>query len=176
MGHGNHRALILLQVLLEPVNALGIEVVGRLVEQEHVGLLEQQSAQRHATAFATREVGHSPVARWTVEGIHGTLQFGVDVPGVGSVDDVLHLSLPLHQLVHLVGVAIVLLQSELVVDVLIFGKCVIHLLHALHHVFLHGLALVERWILRQVAHGVAGTPHHLALCGLFQSGDDFHQG
>ena len=51
--HGNHRTLILLQVLLQPVDALSVEVVGRLVEQEDVGLLKQQAAEGHAAAFAS---------------------------------------------------------------------------------------------------------------------------
>ena len=40
VGDGNHRTLVLLQVLFQPVDALGIEVVGGLVEQEHVGFLQ----------------------------------------------------------------------------------------------------------------------------------------
>ena len=43
MGDGDHRTLILLQVLLQPVDALGIQVVGRLIEQEHVWLLQKQT-------------------------------------------------------------------------------------------------------------------------------------
>ena len=45
----------------------------------------------------------------------------------------------------------------------------------LHHVFLHGLVLVERRILRQVAHRVAWAPNHLTLGRLLKSCDDFHQ-
>ena len=37
--HGNHCTFVLLQVLFQPVDGLGIEVVGRLVEQQHVRLL-----------------------------------------------------------------------------------------------------------------------------------------
>ena len=35
----NHRARVLLQVLFEPVDRFGVEVVRRLVEQKHVRLL-----------------------------------------------------------------------------------------------------------------------------------------
>ena len=56
MGDGDDRALILLQVLLQPVDALGVEVVGGLVEQEHVGLGQEQAAQ------GTRR--RSPPERW----------------------------------------------------------------------------------------------------------------
>ena len=44
VGNGYDGALILLQMRFEPLYALGIEVVGRLVEKQHVGLLEKQAA------------------------------------------------------------------------------------------------------------------------------------
>ena len=46
-GLRRHGTLILLQVLLQPVDALSIQVVGRLIEQEHVRLL--QSRRQRAT-------------------------------------------------------------------------------------------------------------------------------
>ena len=104
VGNGNHRALILLEVLLEPVDTLGVEVVGGLVEQQHVGLLQQQAAEGHASALTTREVGNGQVALWAAKGGHGAVELRVHVPRVGSVDEVLHLRLSRHQLVHLVGV------------------------------------------------------------------------
>ena len=44
MRDGDHRSLVLSQVLLEPVDALGVEMVRRLVQQQHVGLLQQEPA------------------------------------------------------------------------------------------------------------------------------------
>ena len=87
----------------------------------------------------------------------------------------MHFSLSLHKLVHLVWVAIVFLKAKLLVDVFVFGKSVVDMLHAFHHVFLHGFCLVEWRVLRQVSHGVARAPYHFALSGLFKSGNDFHQ-
>ena len=55
VGHGDHGAGKPLQELLEPLDALGVEVVGRLVEQQHVGLGEQQPAQRDAALLAAGE-------------------------------------------------------------------------------------------------------------------------
>ena len=55
VGDGHHRAGILLEMPLEPGHALGVEVVGGLVEQEDVGLLKQDPAQRHAPALAAGE-------------------------------------------------------------------------------------------------------------------------
>ena len=176
VGYGDDCTLILLQMLLEPVDALGVEVIGGLVEEQHVGFLKEQAAESHAAALTTREVGDGQVASRTAQGCHGAVEFGVHIPCVGGVDDVLDLGLTLHELVHLVGVAVVLLFAKLAVDFFVFGEGVIDLLHAFHHVLLDGLGLVEWWVLWQIAHAVAGAPYHLALCGLFQSGDNLHQG
>ncbi|CAB5001180.1 unannotated protein [freshwater metagenome] len=44
MGDGDDGAGVLLEMLLEPLDALGIEVVRRLVEEEQVGLAKEQLA------------------------------------------------------------------------------------------------------------------------------------
>ncbi len=44
VGDSHHGAGKAVQELLQPVHALGVEVVGRLIEQQHVGLGEQQAA------------------------------------------------------------------------------------------------------------------------------------
>ena len=175
VGDGDDRALILLQVLLQPVDALGVEVVGGLVEQEHVGLGQEQAAQGHTAALTTGEVGHGAVARGTMEGAHRTLQARVHVPGVGRVDNVLELSLAGHELVHLVGVVVVLLLAKLHVDLVILAQRVIDAAHTLADVLQHGLRLVEGRVLGQIAHGVARAPHHFALRRLDKAGDDLHQ-
>ena len=52
VGDGHHSSGKALQKLLQPVNRLGIEVIGRLVEQQHVGPGQQQAAKRNAAFFA----------------------------------------------------------------------------------------------------------------------------
>ena len=92
MGYSDYGALILLQVLLQPVDSLCIQVVGRLIAQEHVGLLQDQAVESHTAALTTRQIGNRPIARRTIQRSHRTLQLGVDVPGIGSINDILHLS------------------------------------------------------------------------------------
>ena len=54
--HRHHRAGVLLRGSARARRrTLGVEVVGRLVEQQQVGLLQQQPAERHAPAFAAGE-------------------------------------------------------------------------------------------------------------------------
>ena len=48
------RAGVLGQRLLEPRHGLNVKVVGRLIEQQEVGVLEQDLAQCHAAALTTR--------------------------------------------------------------------------------------------------------------------------
>ena len=56
VGDDQHRARVVAQRPLQPGDALGVQVVGRLVEQQQVRLLEQQAAQRDAAALAARQV------------------------------------------------------------------------------------------------------------------------
>ena len=53
MSYGNNRTCVLVQMLLQPLYALGIQVVGRLIEQQYIGLLQQKTAQSHTAALAT---------------------------------------------------------------------------------------------------------------------------
>ncbi len=52
MGDRDDRAGIILQMMFEPGHRFGVEMVGRLVEQQNVGLLQQQAAQGHTAALA----------------------------------------------------------------------------------------------------------------------------
>ncbi len=50
--HGDDRALVAREVLLQPLHAFGVEVVGRFVQQEDGRLLQEQPRQRDAAALA----------------------------------------------------------------------------------------------------------------------------
>ena len=55
VGDRHDRAGVVLEELLEPVDALGVEVVRRLVEQQQIRTAEQQAAQGDAAPLATRQ-------------------------------------------------------------------------------------------------------------------------
>jgi hypothetical protein len=57
-------------------------MVGRLVEQQQVGLVEQQPAERHAAALAAGEAGHVGVVGRAVERVHGLGDLGIEIPQV----------------------------------------------------------------------------------------------
>ena len=101
--HRDDRALVFLEEALEPRHRLGVEVVGRLVEQQQIGRLEQQAAQRDAAAFAARQRRDVGVGRRAAQRVHRQLELRVDVPGVDRVDPVLEAALLLEHLVHLLG-------------------------------------------------------------------------
>jgi hypothetical protein len=61
------------QVRFQPVYGLGIEMVGRLVEEQQIGLAQQQLAERDAPALAAGKLCHVGVVRRTAEGVHRLL-------------------------------------------------------------------------------------------------------
>ena len=54
--------------------------VGRLIEEQYVGLLKQQTTERHTTAFTTGKMFYRLVFGWTTKRIHRTLQLTVKIP------------------------------------------------------------------------------------------------
>ena len=143
VGDGQDGALVVGEVLLEPQHALGVEVVGRLVEQQQVGLGQQQLAQRHAALLTTGEVGDRLVGRRAAQRVHRLLELGVDVPRVGGVELLLELAHLVHQLVGVVGrhqFGDLVVPVELALD-----------RHALFDVLADGLGLVELGLLHEDA-------------------------
>ena len=63
VGDGDDRARVLVEEALEPLDRLGVEVVGRLVEQQQVGVLEQQPGERDAALLAAGERRRRPRRR-----------------------------------------------------------------------------------------------------------------
>ena len=102
--HGDDRACVLVEMPLQPGDALGIEMVRRFVEQQQVGLFQQELAQRDAALFAAGECRHVGIARRQVHRLHGDFDLAIEFPGVAVVDLVLHFGLAVEQLFHLVGI------------------------------------------------------------------------
>ncbi len=150
VGDGDDGAGVGREVLLEPEHALGVEVVGGLVEQQQVGLGEQQLGERDAALLTTGEVLDARVARRGAQRVHRLLELGVEVPRVGGVDLLLQVAHLGEQGVE-VGVGLGHRQRDLVeARELAHDRA-----DALLHVLEHGLALVELGLLHQDADGVA---------------------
>ncbi len=175
MGDGDNGAGILVEVLFEPVDRFGVEVVGRLVEQQYVGLLQQQAAQSHTAALTTREGVDDLVVWRALQGVHGAFELGINVPGIGSVELVLKFGLAGDESFHLVGVFKHLGVGESFVYLVEFGQKIHDGLHAFAHYFDHGLFGVELRLLFQIAYRVTGREYHFALIILVDTGNYLEQ-
>ena len=171
VGDGEDGARVARKVLFEPEDGFGVEVVGGLVEQEKVGLLQQQLAQRDAALLTTGEDGDIGVTGRAAQGVHGLLELGVDVPRVGRVDLLLELAHLLHEGVE-VGVGFAHLGGDLVEPV----EVDLDLAEAFLDVAAHVLLLVERWLLQQDADAVARGQACLAVAGLVEPRHDLEDG
>ena len=169
MGHRHHGAWIVVQEALQPGHGLGVQVVGRLVEQQQVGALQQQPAERDAPPLAAGELGDVGVTRRAAQGVHGDLDRAVQVPGVGRVDLLLQLGLLGDQVVHLV---VRELLAEAQADLVEAVEQRLGLGHALHDVAGDVLVGIELRFLRQEADlGALGRPG-LAVDVALQPGHD----
>ena len=86
VGDGDDRARVVTQVLLQPGDRLGVEVVGGLVEQQEIGLAQQQPAQRDAAALTAGERGDVGVGGGAAERVHRVLERRVEIPPVDRID------------------------------------------------------------------------------------------
>ncbi len=168
VGDEDDAAREVFQVVLQPGDRLGVEVVGRFVEQQHVRFAEQQAGQGDAALFTARQLGHARVVRRATQRVHGHFDAAVDVPQVTGVDLFLERVHFVHQLV---GVLFPHELGDLVepVERLLF-------LAPRDDVFPDILAFVEMRLLLQVAH--LGAVGGLGLTGEFlvHAGHDLQQG
>lgn len=81
VGHDDGSAGRVLQVLLEPLDVLHVQVVGRLVEQQNVGVLEDSTAQGELHLPATGQRGDETVDH--VVGEAELVETGADISLVG---------------------------------------------------------------------------------------------
>ena len=86
---GDDRARVLVEEALEPLDRLGVEVVGRLVEQQQVGVLEQEPGERDAALLAAGQRRDVGVVGRAAQRVHRDVDVALEVPGVGRVDLVL---------------------------------------------------------------------------------------
>jgi len=106
MRDRDDRPLEILQVRLKPRDALRVEVVRRLVEQQQVVPLEQQPRERDATPLAAREHGRRRVARRASQRLHRAVDHAVELPEISGVDGLLRPLELRERALHLLGTQI----------------------------------------------------------------------
>ena len=87
MGDDEDRAVERGQEVLEPLEAVGVEVVGGLVEEQHVGLLDQRGGEQRAGLLAAGEAVERAVGGEVVdaEAAAGLLRARLGGPGAGGL-------------------------------------------------------------------------------------------
>ena len=172
MGNEDDVARIINEMLFEPGDAFGVEVVGRFVEQQDRRLFEQQPGQRDAALFTARQAFDAPVARRTTQRFHRDFELVVERPAVDRVDLFLQLAHFGHQRVE-VGVLgrIGHQRADLVEAIEHVGDGA----DAVHDIFLHRLRRIEFGFLRQIAEGnPLARPRFAGEIGI-DARHDFHQ-
>ena len=139
-------------------------MVGRLVQQQQIGLIEQQLAQRDAAALAAGEFGHVGIVGRAAQRVHRLIDLAVEIPEACGLDLVL-------QFGHLVGGFVGIVHRQFIVaieDRLLLGD-------AQHDVLAHGLGGVELRFLLEVADARALGDPRLAGIFLVDAGHDPQQ-
>ena len=168
-GH-QQRALIALEELLQPDEALQIEVVARLVQQHGVGAHEQDAGQRHA---------HLPAARQRADvAVHHLLaeaQAGQDLArpalqrvAVQLLEAPLHLAVARDDRLHVVGPVRI---GHGGLQLLQLGGDGAHRAGAVHHLGDGAAARHLAHVLAEVADGHAAIDGDLAFVGLLLARD-----
>ncbi len=170
--NADHRSFVLLQMLFEPIDRLGIEVVGGLVEQQHIGLLQQQPTQCHTATFASRKLRYGLIFGRTSQCIHRTLEAIIDIPCIYGIQLVLQFGLSGKKLIHLVLVFVIFGQSEFQIDIFVFFQQIHYRLHAFAHHVYHRFVGIEFWVLFEIAHRKTFVGDYLALIFLVDAGND----
>ena len=74
------------QKILEPPGGFGVEMVGRLVEEQQIGLRGKGAAERDAAFLASRKWSDHGIERRRVESPGEAFDAGLEVPAVGVLD------------------------------------------------------------------------------------------
>ena len=101
VGHRHHGAGELVQEALQPGHGLGVQVVGGLIQQQHVRGAHQQAAQCHPAALTTGQVGYIGVPGRKAQGVGGDIQAALDIVRVGGLDNAFQFRLLLGQLLEI---------------------------------------------------------------------------
>ena len=145
-------------------------MVGGLIEEQQIGLGEQESTQGDTTTLATGQGGHVSIRRWETEGVHRDLERPFELPGAEGVDSGLEFGLLTEQCVE-VGIRI----SEGCTDffkaleeITLFGNTI-------GHVADHIFGGVEFWFLGEVANSEARSEPSLTSEAVIEARHDAQQ-
>ena len=145
-------------------------MVGGLVEQQHVGLREQQLAQRDTAFFTSRQMLNHRFPRGQTQGIGRNFELVLAVVAASGGDDGLQLPLLGSQRVE---VGVFFSVSGIHLFKALFGMQ--HFFHAAFHGLAHSLLGAQFGLLWQVANTQPGHGLSFALNFRVQTRHDFQQ-
>ncbi len=158
----NDRAFVVLDVLLHPLDGGQVQVVGRLVEHEKSGLLQQQLGQHHAHPPAARKLSQrlSKVVCREAKTFQNRLRLRLNGVAVQRLELVLSAGQFVHKFVAVVG-------FHLVKHLVDLGLQFVLPLESLHGHRQDGfIALVGKQVLVQEADGAVAGLGNAAFVGL----------
>ena len=170
VGDRDDRARVLLQEPLQPVDRLGVEVVRRLVEQQQVGMAQQQATERDPPLLAAGELRDVGVVGRAAQGVHRDLDVAFQAPRVGGSDLVLE-----RGLLGTDGLVIGVRVGPLGHDRVVLVDEVLDLADAVEDVALDVLGGVELGLLAEEADGEAWREAGLTDEPLVEPGHDPQQ-
>ena len=170
VGDRDDRARVLLEEPLQPVDRLGVEVVGRLVEQQQVGVAEEQAGEGHAALLAARERRDVGVVGRAAQGVHRDVDVALEAPGVRGGDLVLE-----RGLLGADGLVVGVRVGPLGHDRVVLVDQVLDLADAVEDVALDVLGRVELGLLAEVADGEARREASLTDEAVVEAGHDPQQ-
>ena len=139
-------------MLLQPIDTLSIQVVGRLIQEQNVRFLEQETAKSYSTLFSSRKCAHFLIIWRTTKRVHGSFELVVEFPTTHGLDLFSQHALTLDEFIHLI---IAHRLPEFQVHLIIFFHDACQLGNGFHHYFLHGFVWVEIRFLLQITNGVS---------------------
>ena len=159
-------------MVFQPGDALRIEMVSGLIEQQYAGLFEQQPAERHAALLTTRQVFHRTVPRRATQRLHRNFQLVIERPAIHRVDFLLQNAHFFHQRVEIGVFRRVAHQLGNFIEPADIHS---HLTNAVHNVLFHGPGRIQVRLLLEIADRDPLTCPGFAGEILVLPGHDFHQ-
>ncbi len=145
MGDGHYSAGEIVQKLLQPGHAFCIEVVGGLIQQNHIRVGQQQAAKCHPAQLTARQGANIRIPRRQAQGVCGHFQLMVQVVSIRGLDNIFQPRLLLGQRIK-VGIRLRVVRVHLVQP----GQGVLGFLHPFLHITAHILIRIQLRFLWQV--------------------------
>jgi len=153
-GDEQHRPVEAGQRLFQPGDGADIQMVGRLVEQQQIGLGNQRLGQQHAPPPAAGKLGQSAVGR-QLQTAQGTFDQLLQAPAILGFQRLLHV----HQLVEIV------LVLDVHAEVVVLGQQFADAFQPLGDDIEHRTVIGARQLLRQLADLQTRRAPDLAVVG-----------